>query len=276
MSYKGQILIINNLVASALWHHLACIDPPFDVLSTIQSILIDFFWDTLIDFFLTLGAEKHVVPIKGRRRFGSNAFAEQNGYFSSPVYTKTFNVPCRDKLGGCCLCNSSKHRRPRFGQSFVWLDPQRLKLCDCPVFYRNLFQVWSLFSTTKESSALSLFWLLQEPLVLGSRLDLSHGMSFAISESSLRNVKVTTIGQLLEIAGPGFNNVTATAERLGLKSCRIVAKALEYWRLALTEEEKVLLAQCSQGFANPDYKDPFSGFEYFSSYGGMSWYAFSL
>jgi len=28
MSYKGHILIINNLVASALWHRLACIDPP--------------------------------------------------------------------------------------------------------------------------------------------------------------------------------------------------------------------------------------------------------
>ncbi len=26
MSYKGRILIVNNLVASALWHHLICID----------------------------------------------------------------------------------------------------------------------------------------------------------------------------------------------------------------------------------------------------------
>ncbi len=47
MSYKGQILIVNNLVASALWHRLICIDPPADVLAKIQSILIDFFWDKL-------------------------------------------------------------------------------------------------------------------------------------------------------------------------------------------------------------------------------------
>lgn len=47
MSYKGRILIGNNLVASALWHRLACIDPPADVLAKIQSILIDFFWDKL-------------------------------------------------------------------------------------------------------------------------------------------------------------------------------------------------------------------------------------
>lgn len=31
MSYKGCILIINNLVASTLWHRLACIDPPVDI-----------------------------------------------------------------------------------------------------------------------------------------------------------------------------------------------------------------------------------------------------
>ncbi len=47
MSFKGRILIVNNLVASALWHRLICIDPPADVLAKIQSILIDFFWDKL-------------------------------------------------------------------------------------------------------------------------------------------------------------------------------------------------------------------------------------
>ncbi len=28
MSYKGRILIVNNLVASSLWHRLVCSDPP--------------------------------------------------------------------------------------------------------------------------------------------------------------------------------------------------------------------------------------------------------
>lgn len=28
LSYRGRTLIINNLVASALWHQLACVDPP--------------------------------------------------------------------------------------------------------------------------------------------------------------------------------------------------------------------------------------------------------
>lgn len=43
MSYRGRTLIINNLVASTLWHRLACVDPPLCLLSDIQKVLIDFF-----------------------------------------------------------------------------------------------------------------------------------------------------------------------------------------------------------------------------------------
>lgn len=43
MSYRGHILIINNLVASSLWHKFACVDPPLYLLTKIQAILVDFF-----------------------------------------------------------------------------------------------------------------------------------------------------------------------------------------------------------------------------------------
>ncbi len=43
LSYRGRILIINNLIASYLWHRLMCVDPPVNFLFKIQSILIDFF-----------------------------------------------------------------------------------------------------------------------------------------------------------------------------------------------------------------------------------------
>ncbi len=47
LSYRGRILIINNLIASSLWHRLMCVDPPANFLFKIQSILIDLFWDKL-------------------------------------------------------------------------------------------------------------------------------------------------------------------------------------------------------------------------------------
>lgn len=47
MSYRGRTLVINNLIASSLWHKLTCIDLPLHLLAEIQSILVDFFWDKL-------------------------------------------------------------------------------------------------------------------------------------------------------------------------------------------------------------------------------------
>lgn len=47
MSYKGRVLIINNLIASFLWHKLACMVPPSKLLTEIQALLVDFFWDKL-------------------------------------------------------------------------------------------------------------------------------------------------------------------------------------------------------------------------------------
>lgn len=43
MSYRERTLIINNLVASTLWHRLASLEPPVGLLSKIKAIIVDFF-----------------------------------------------------------------------------------------------------------------------------------------------------------------------------------------------------------------------------------------
>ncbi len=47
MSFRGRTLIVNNLVASLLWHRLVCIDPPVKLMAETQAIFLDFFWDKL-------------------------------------------------------------------------------------------------------------------------------------------------------------------------------------------------------------------------------------
>uniref|UniRef100_A0A8C2FKM2 Reverse transcriptase domain-containing protein n=1 Tax=Cyprinus carpio TaxID=7962 RepID=A0A8C2FKM2_CYPCA len=47
MSYRGRTLIVNNLVASSLWHRLACVDPSPQFLAEVQAALVNFFWDKL-------------------------------------------------------------------------------------------------------------------------------------------------------------------------------------------------------------------------------------
>ncbi|KAK3510691.1 hypothetical protein QTP70_013634 [Hemibagrus guttatus] len=50
MSYRGRTLVINNLAASSLWHKLACVDPPPNLLANIQAQLVDFFWEVYTGF----------------------------------------------------------------------------------------------------------------------------------------------------------------------------------------------------------------------------------
>lgn len=40
---RGRVL----LISSALWHKLRCVDPLSLLLSTVQSTMVDFFWDRL-------------------------------------------------------------------------------------------------------------------------------------------------------------------------------------------------------------------------------------
>ncbi len=42
--FRGRVIIINNLVASALWHRMACTDPPNGLLAKLQAVAVDFFW----------------------------------------------------------------------------------------------------------------------------------------------------------------------------------------------------------------------------------------
>lgn len=44
----GLVLVINHLISSMpLWHRLTCVDPLLDLVSKVQALFVDFFWDRL-------------------------------------------------------------------------------------------------------------------------------------------------------------------------------------------------------------------------------------
>ncbi|KAI4883755.1 hypothetical protein NFI96_007667 [Prochilodus magdalenae] len=44
LSYRGRVLVANNLVASMLWHRLAVLEPPASLIKDIQMRIVNFFW----------------------------------------------------------------------------------------------------------------------------------------------------------------------------------------------------------------------------------------
>lgn len=44
LSYRGRVLVGNNLAASALWHRFNVLTPPRNLIDDIQRAIVDFFW----------------------------------------------------------------------------------------------------------------------------------------------------------------------------------------------------------------------------------------
>lgn len=81
------------------------------------------------------------------------------------------------------------------------LNPLKLDIANIPIFCRNLFRVWSLFNHQRAPSMNSLFWLLNEPIIHGARLDISVGdHSFPVLNNLLCKSKTTTLSHLLKVA----------------------------------------------------------------------------
>ncbi len=159
----------------------------------------------------------------------------------------------------CAVAYVILHKLENLGldKTLFLLDPTKLNISGLSVFYRNLFKVWSLFVFKQTEDPQSLYWLLEEPLVRGARLDLSANGLFPGLNKALIDNKVVTLGQLLETAGLDFKNDEAIAQRLGFRSTRLVAQLLLKWRAALKPTEWSLLSSFRDGLSRPNPTDSF-------------------
>lgn len=252
ISYKGRILIINNLIASSLWHQLICVDPPADFLAKIQSILIDFFWDKL-----------HWVPKavlylpKEEGGHGLMDLQSRLAAFRLQFVQRLLSGSMESNWIAAAFAILRSFKQMNLDKPLFWLKLHKSDLTTLPVFYRNLFKVWSLFKVQRLSNATSLYWLFQEPLVYGSRLDITNNGHFPALDKILLNSGVITLGHLIHLSGTDFGNVDLVAKHLGIKSTRLMAKLLEKWKSVLNSEEHELLENYSRGLAHSICEDPF-------------------
>ncbi len=75
--------------------------------------------------------------------------------------------------------------------------------------------------------------------------------------TSLRESRVFTLGHLLTLTGPHFENVEATSKHLGIRSVRLFKQFLTKLRLCFTVEEDHMLKDFFTGVNVPDIEDLF-------------------
>ncbi|KAK3537316.1 hypothetical protein QTP70_007621 [Hemibagrus guttatus] len=154
MSYRGRTLVINNLAASSLWHKLACVDPPPNLLANIQAQLVDFFWDGLHwipQSVLHLPKEEGgqgLVQLSSR----AAAFRLQ---FIQRLLTGPRDLVWRAAASGI-LCTVKGLGLDR---ALFLMDTKMLDISGLPMFYRGLFKIWNVFKKQNKGCR-SVHWLL--------------------------------------------------------------------------------------------------------------------
>lgn len=252
MSYRGRVLIINNLAASTLWHWLACIDPPALLLKNIQSILVNFFWDNLHwvpqsvlylskneggQGLIHLQSRVAAFRLKYIQRFLEGSENENWSLVASIIF-KNFEGLGLDK-------------------SLFWMNLKKFSVSKLPIFYCNLFKVWSLFKVLRSEKKDSLYWTLQEPLIGGSRLDVSNEGCFPALRDLLIKSHIITLGSLVRITGHDLSDSKAMEEELKMRSTRVVTRLLSKWKEIITKEELKMIKNFEEGWIQPKTDDPF-------------------
>uniref|UniRef100_A0A3B4TQD0 Reverse transcriptase domain-containing protein n=1 Tax=Seriola dumerili TaxID=41447 RepID=A0A3B4TQD0_SERDU len=251
LSYRGRILILNNLVSSTLWHRLAAVDPPPDLLSRIQAVIVDFFWDKL--HWLPQGV---LYLPKDEGGQGLVHLGSRGVTFRLQFLQRFLRGPA--DLVWRPLAETILRRCSGLGlgRTLFLMDLKEPHMRELPCFYRGLFKVWSFFKKERPDSQHSLFWLLQEPIVHGTRSNSVCQLGPTLVRRCCE-ANVLTLGRVVELTGPSLEDAAPLASRLGVGSVRTVSLLLSRWRAALTNVERMLLTQYMNGSVRPNENDMF-------------------
>ena len=102
----------------------------------------------------------------------------------------------------------------------------------------------------------SLHWLLQEPVLYGQRLDYSN-LSGPTLSRTLHAAGISTLEQVVKLAGPWLDDPAGLASKLGVRSMRVMNQLLHHWKSKLTRHEHLLLKDFCEGSLLPDSTDPY-------------------
>uniref|UniRef100_A0A3B3HMN0 Reverse transcriptase domain-containing protein n=1 Tax=Oryzias latipes TaxID=8090 RepID=A0A3B3HMN0_ORYLA len=241
MSFRGRVLVINNLVASLLWHRLMCLDPPSGLLSQIQSKLVNFFWDSL-----------HWVPqgvlFLPREEGGQGLvhLASRTATFRLQFLQRFLTGPTDLMWRELARCILRRANGLGLDDALFLMNTKFLDVRGLPPFYQGVFKSWHLFNVVKRKNSPSLFWLLKEPLIFGAWLDICDDTTPGL-RLALRRSGVVTLEQLVAAAGPDLSDVSSLCSSLGLWSTRMARRLLDRWRDRLGAGVRELLVDYCSG-----------------------------
>lgn len=237
LSYRGRVLVCNNLVASSLWHRMIILEPPEDLVRGIQQRIVDFFWSgqhwlkAAVLYLPRQEGGQGLIDIRARLR----TFRMQT------VQRLLYGVDVCWAEVACALLRRAGNMG--LDRHLFLMDINRLDLSGLSLFYRSVLKLWSLFNLSRNPESKNILWLKEEPLFFNSALD-SDVFKSDTFRKAMWAANMKKIGHLKD--KETWISPENLALKLGIKSVRLAQNMLtrileslpQEFRLAMETSDK--------------------------------------
>ncbi len=215
LSYRGRVLVANNLAASTLWHKVTVLEPPSELICNIQRMIVDFFWS---GEHWTRAAVLYLPVHEG----GQGLVDVKSRIVSFRLQTVQ-KLLYQEGLSWIQTACAFLQKVERFGldKHLFLMEMDGLKLDNLTFFYKSMIQAWSKVLKVERNLNESGDWINEEPLFNNPLIRTRFLSSVSIRRTLLKN-GVTKLGHLLD--NGGWSSVETFRELSGLCSTRIASK----------------------------------------------------
>jgi len=218
LSYRGRVLVVNNLAASILWHRLMVLEPPDELICRIQRTFVNFFWSgehwirAAALYLPVQEGGQGLVDVRSRICAFRIQAAQRFLYHKDLVWSQTAKAFLQ-KAGGLGL---DKH--------LFLMNLERINMSELSHFYRTLLHSWrTVFKFEREVDEPG-NWVLEEPLFFNPMTQTRLLSSVSVSSCLQRN-GIVKLGHLLN--RDGWKSLEELKRLTGLRSSRLTQKLME-------------------------------------------------
>jgi len=234
LSYRGRVLVVNNLAASILWHRTMVMEPPEELISSIQKEIVKFFWDgqhwlrAAVLYLPVQEGGQGLVDVRNRVRGFRIQAAQRFLYDKDVLWGKTASVIMR-RVGGLGL-----------DKQLFLMKLEEMNLSELTVFYRTMLQTWRIVIRAERNMDNLELWAPEEPLFFNPLIQTRILTSVTVRQRLIRN-GIVKLDNLLN--DEGWKSSDELQEATGLRSSRLVSKLKEEINNVLPSGYRSFIAQ---------------------------------
>lgn len=217
MSYRGRVLVANNLVASTLWHKMNIVPPPMALVEDVQRIMVDFFWSghhwlRAAGLYLPLAeGGQGLMDIKSRVIAYRLQTAQRLLYTHGLSWMDTARLLLR------------RAGRLGYDKHLFLLRPGEADLSGLTPFYSSVLQAWQVFHVNRVQVGTPGMWLLEEPLFFNAFVN-AQTLSSVTLRSRLREAGCVKLGHLMKASHSSMDRLGEVTQ---IRSSRLLANMVK-------------------------------------------------